>query len=203
MSRAPSQVRFFKSSFEFRKWLATHHRTASELWVGYYRRSSGRPSMTWSESVGAALCFGWIDGVRKTLDEVSYTIRFSPRRARSVWSAVNIKRVRELVKQKLMRPAGLAAFKKRTAARSGVYSYERRPDGLDGVYAEELEKNQAASEFFRACPPWYRRAATSWVISAKKEETRLRRLRTLIEDSARGRTIAPLTRKKASTKSIT
>jgi uncharacterized protein YdeI (YjbR/CyaY-like superfamily) len=155
--------------------------------------------MTWSESVGAALCFGWIDGVRKTLDEISYTIRFSPRRVRSVWSAVNIRRVRELVEQGLMRPAGLGAFKKRTPVKSRIYSYERRPDRLDDAYAHELEKNKAASDFFRACPPWYQRAVTWWVMSAKKEETRLRRLRTLIEDSARGRTIAPLTRKKGST----
>jgi uncharacterized protein YdeI (YjbR/CyaY-like superfamily) len=192
------EVTFFESPASFRKWLEEHHASAQELWVGYYKKGSGRPSMTWPESVDQALCFGWIDGIRKSIDEVSYTIRFSPRKPRSVWSAVNIKRAQELAGQGLMQAAGLQAFQARQENRSGIYSYEQRQDQLPEESDKKLRQNKAAWDFFQAQPAGYRKAAGWWVVSAKKEETRLRRLDTLIEESARGRTIPPLTRNRKS-----
>jgi uncharacterized protein YdeI (YjbR/CyaY-like superfamily) len=188
------EVTFFETPAGFRQWLAENHSTAPELWVGYYKKGSGRPSITWPESVDEALCFGWIDGIRKSLDETSYTIRFTPRRPGSIWSAVNIRRAQELIDQGRMQPGGLKAYQARRENRSGIYSYEQRQDQLPEVYAQELRKNDAAWKFFQAQPPWYRKAAGWWVVSAKKEETRLRRLGQLIEDSAAGRTVPPLRR---------
>lgn len=188
------KIEFFQSPGDFRKWLEKHHATDRELWVGYYKKSSGQPSMTWPESVDEALCFGWIDGIRKSLDELSYTIRFTPRKSGSIWSAVNIKRAQELSDQGLMRPAGLRAFEARKENKSGVYSYEQRGDQLVEPYAGMLRQNKAAWDFFQARPPSYRKAAGWWVVSAKKEETRLKRLEKLIEDSAHGRTIPQFTR---------
>ncbi len=192
------KVSFFKSSSAFRKWLEKHHATARELWVGYYKKGSGKPSLTWPESVDQALCFGWIDGIRKSIDEVSYTIRFSPRKPRSIWSAVNIKRAQALAAQGLMQPAGLQAFQARQENRSRIYSYEQRQDQLPEAYAQTLRQNKAAWDFFQAQAAWSRKAAGWWVTSAKKEETRLKRLDQLIEDSAQGRTIPPLTRNRKS-----
>lgn len=189
---------FFRSPSELREWLEKNHATVNELWVGYYKKNSGKPSITWPESVDEALCFGWIDGIRKSIDEISYTIRFSPRKPGSIWSAVNIKRAQDLADQGLMHPAGLQAFQARKENRSGIYSYEQRHDQLPEEYAEKLRKNKAAWDFFQAQPAWYRKAAGWWVVSAKKEETRLRRLDKLIEDSALGRTIPPLTRNRKS-----
>ena len=183
------QITFFKSPGEFRKWLEKHHATARELWVGYYKKGSGKPSMTWPESVDEALCFGWIDGIRKSVDEDSYTIRFTPRKPGSTWSSVNIKRVQELSEKGLMQPAGLEAFAARKEYRSGIYSYEQRGDQLPEPYAAGLRKNKAAWDFFQAQPPSYRKAAYWWVVGAKKEETRLKRLEQLIEASAGGRRI--------------
>lgn len=186
---------FFATPAEFRAWLAAHHLTSQELWVGFYKKGSGQPSITWPEAVDEALCVGWIDGIRKSIDDVSYTIRFTPRKADSTWSAVNIKRVAELEAAGLMQPAGLKAFGKRKEAKSGIYAYEQRDTAMLGdAYEQQFRTNQQAWDFFQAQPPWYRRTATWWVISAKKEETRLKRLATLIEDSAQGRTIASLTR---------
>jgi uncharacterized protein YdeI (YjbR/CyaY-like superfamily) len=179
---------FFKSAADFRKWLETHHSTAQELWVGYYKKSTGQPSLTWPESVDQALCFGWIDGVRKSLDEISYMIRFTPRRPRSIWSAVNIKRAQELIDQGLMQPTGLKAFQAREERRSGIYAYEQqRSDTLPEPYTQQLKNNKTAWAFFQAQPAWYRKKVTWWVVSAKKEETRLKRLDKLIEESANGR----------------
>jgi uncharacterized protein YdeI (YjbR/CyaY-like superfamily) len=144
--------------------------------------------------VDQALCFGWIDGIRKSIDEVSYTIRFSPRRSGSTWSAVNIKRAGELIDQGLMHPAGLRAFEARQENRSGIYSYEQRSDQLPEEYDRLLRQNKAAWDFFQAQAAWYRKAAWWWVVSAKKEATRIKRLEQLIEDSANGRTVPPLTR---------
>jgi uncharacterized protein YdeI (YjbR/CyaY-like superfamily) len=183
------QITFFETPGEFRKWLEKHHATAKELWVGYYKKGSGKPSMTWPESVDQALCFGWIDGIRKSVDEDSYTIRFTPRKQGSIWSSVNIKRVQELSEQGLMQPPGLQAFAARKENKSGIYSYEQRGDQLPEPYAGLLRKNKAAWDFFQAQPPSYRKAAGWWVVSAKKEETRLKRLEQLIEDSAGGRRI--------------
>lgn len=185
--------RFFRTQNAFYQWLARHHRRVDELWVGLHRVGSGRPSITWPESVDAALCFGWIDGVRRTLDAIRYTIRFTPRRARSVWSAVNIRRARELIRRGRMRPAGLEAFEQRARTR-GHSGARRAALKLDARYEKLLESNRTAWAFFQARPPWYRRTATRWIMSAKKEETRARRLAILIRDSARGQTIPPLTR---------
>ncbi|HET9495869.1 MAG TPA: YdeI/OmpD-associated family protein, partial [Chloroflexia bacterium] len=154
----------------------------------------GKPSITWPEAVDQALCFGWIDGIRKSVDADSYMNRFTPRRPRSTWSAVNIKRVQELTEAGLMRPAGIAAFEKRTDDNSAIYSYEQRDARLDPEYERQIRANEAAWNFFQAQPPWYRRTASRWVMSAKREETRRKRLAALIEDSAHGRTIPPLTR---------
>ncbi len=185
---------FFASPSAFRAWLEKHHDDTSELLVGFYKRSSGRPSITWPESVEQALCFGWIDGVRRSIDDTSYTIRFTPRKARSNWSAVNIKKASELIESGLMRPAGLEAFKKRTEARSGIYSYEQRHLAkLDEDYEARFRANEKAWAFFQSKPPSYRKAVTWWVVSAKKEETRLRRLAKLIEESERENTIGQLT----------
>jgi uncharacterized protein YdeI (YjbR/CyaY-like superfamily) len=187
---------FFKSPDEFCEWLEEHHASARELWVGFYKKASGRPSMTWPEAVDEALCFGWIDGIRKSVDPVSYTIRFTPRKPRSIWSAVNIKLAEELTRQGRMRPAGRRAYEARLENRSGIYSYERRAAELDGHYGGQLRRNKEAWAFYQAQPPSYRKAANWWVLSAKREETRLKRLGQLIEDSARGRRIPQFTRKK-------
>ena len=187
---------FFATPLELRKWLKAHHAMAQELLVGFYKRDSGKPSITWPESVDEALCVGWIDGIRKRVDESSYTIRFTPRKPGSIWSAVNIKRVEKLSEAGLMQPAGLAAFAKRKEARSAVYAYEQRGKGLSAEYEQKLKANRKAWAFYQAQPPWYQRTSAWWVISAKREETRLKRLEQLIDDSARGRTIRSLTRAK-------
>jgi len=195
----PTNVTFFPTPAYFRKWLAKHHATASTLWVGYYKKDSGRPSITWPESVDEALCFGWIDGLRKSVDEISYTLRFTPRKPRSVWSSINVARAKAMIAEGRMRPAGLAAFEARLENRSGIYSYEQRGDQLAEPYAGKLRKHKAAWKFFQAQTPSYRKACSWWVVSAKKEETRLARLAKLIEVSARGRPIPQFTRRKAST----
>jgi uncharacterized protein YdeI (YjbR/CyaY-like superfamily) len=185
---------FFTAPAELREWLAQHHDKRDELWVGFHKKSSGRPSITWPEAVDQALCFGWIDGVRKSVDEDRYTIRFTPRKARSTWSAVNIKRAEELTRQGLMHPAGVEAFKRRTQDRSGIYSYEqRRAAKLGKDFEQRFRANEKAWEFFQAQPPSYRTTAIWWVVSAKKEETRRKRLLTLIQDSQEGHRIPPLT----------
>ena len=177
--------RFFRTPTEFRKWLEKNYATAPELWVGFYKKDSGKPSITWQESVDEALCCGWIDGIRKRVDEVSYKIRFTPRRRGSIWSAVNIKRAKELTKEKRMRSAGLKAFAARIENRSGIYSYEQRPAELPHTYAKIFKKNVPAWDFFQMQTPSYRKTTTWWIVSAKLEETRLKRLRKLIDSSAR------------------
>jgi uncharacterized protein YdeI (YjbR/CyaY-like superfamily) len=188
------KVVFFPSPSYLRKWFEKHHTTERELWVGFFKKGSGKPSVTWPESVDEALSVGWIDGIRKSVDEQSYTIRFTPRRPRSIWSAVNIKRVRALAGEGRMRPAGLTAFRARRENRSGIYSYEQRRDQLEEPYGSMLKKNAAAWAHFQTQPPSYRKAAGWWVVSARKEETRLKRLDKLIKDSARGRRISQFTR---------
>jgi uncharacterized protein YdeI (YjbR/CyaY-like superfamily) len=183
---------FFPTPADWRKWLAAHHATDRELLVGFYKKGSGRPSITWPESVDEALCFGWIDGVRKRIDDLSYTIRFTPRKTGSIWSHVNIRKVLVLAEEGRMCPAGLAAYEARRENKSGVYSYEKRPEELPDPYGARFRKDKAAWAFFQAQPPSYRRAAIWWVVSAKKEETRLKRLGQLIEDSANGRRLAHL-----------
>jgi uncharacterized protein YdeI (YjbR/CyaY-like superfamily) len=168
---------FFKTAAEFRRWLKKHHQTAADLWVGYYRKDSGKPSITWQESVDEALCFGWIDGIRKKISDEAYTNRFTPRRPTSNWSAINIGRVAELTRLKRMQPAGVAAFEKRTEKKSRVYHYEQQdiPEFPPEI-EKKFKKNKKAWEFFLRLPPYYRKGETRWITSAKAEETRMRRL---------------------------
>ena len=179
---------FFAAPEKFRAWLEKHHKTEQELLVGFYKKGSGLPSITWPESVDEALCFGWIDGVRKSLGEDSYTIRFTPRKPGSNWSAVNVARVEELSRLGRMHPAGLAAFEKRSEAKTGIYAYEQKEGAaLEKAEEKQLRANKAAWEFFQSQPAWYKRTAIWRVVSAKKEETRRKRLAKLIEESAAGR----------------
>ena len=194
------EVTFFESGAELRRWFRKHHRKSSELWVGFYKKGSGRPSVTWPESVREALCFGWIDGVRKSLDEASYTIRFTPRKPTSNWSLVNIRLAEELMAKGLLQRAGLAAFAARSEKRSGGYTYEQTDETAEEHVEREMKQNRRAWAFFASQPSWYRRTTARWAMSAKREETRQRRLAALIEDSGRGVTIGPLTRKKTKKK---
>jgi uncharacterized protein YdeI (YjbR/CyaY-like superfamily) len=188
-------MRFFESAGEFRAWLEEHHETEKELVVGFYKKASGKPSMTWSESVDQALCFGWIDGRIDSVDAERYTRRFTPRRAGSVWSKVNIEKVAKLNQAGLMRPAGLRAFEARSEERSGVYSFEQRDQAqLTPEQERRLQADPAAWAYWQGCPPGYRKAVSYWVASAKREETRERRLAQLIEDSANGLDVKPLRR---------
>lgn len=190
---------FFATPEEFRAWLEENHETEAELLVGFHKKASGRPSITWPESVEQALCFGWIDGVRRSLGDTSYTIRFSPRKPSSTWSKVNLEKVEDLKRRGLMRPAGLRAFEERREAKTGVYSYEQREAAaLPADYEARLRSNAPAWEHWMSRPPSYRKAAVWWVVSAKREETRERRLARLIEDSEAGRTVPPLTSPKRS-----
>ena len=192
MSQKPQ---FFASPAQWRDWLEEHHAKCQELWVGLYKRASGKPSVTWPQAVDGALCYGWIDGLRKSIDAVSYKIRFTPRKPCSIWSAINIKRASQLRRMGLMHPAGLEAFKKRSDDKSNIYSYEqRRRATLPIPYAKAFRQQAEAWEFFQAQPPWYRRTSAWWVISAKKEETSLKRLSTLIEFSRRKQFIPALPR---------
>jgi uncharacterized protein YdeI (YjbR/CyaY-like superfamily) len=186
----------FERPQDFRAWLEQHHDTEPELWVGYHKKGTGKPSMTWPESVDEALCFGWIDGIRKRIDAERYMIRFTPRRARSIWSAVNIGRVAALTEEGRMRPAGAAAFAARREDRSGIYSYEQRERAkLDPAFDKRFRTKKRAWASFEAMPASYRQAAIRWVMTAKKEETRERRLASLMEASAAGRRVPPLTRR--------
>jgi uncharacterized protein YdeI (YjbR/CyaY-like superfamily) len=188
---------FFRNPAAFRAWLERHHATADELLVGFYKVGSGKPSITWPQSVDEALCFGWIDGIRKSADDCCYTIRFTPRRTGSVWSSVNIKRAAVLIEQGSMRPAGLKAYQARKENKSGIYSYEQRTADLVEPYAGLLRANEAAWRFFESQPPSYRKAICWWIVSAKKDETRLKRLEKLIMHSACGERLPELQRKPA------
>ena len=182
---------FFTSAAGFRAWLEKHHATARELLVGFYRKDSGR-GITYPEALDEALSFGWIDGVRKRIDAESYTIRFTPRKPNSIWSAVNIQRVQELISRGLMKPPGLRVFRERDERKTRQYSYERGHARLDPALDAALRANQKASSFFEAQPPGYRKTATHWVMSAKQEATRARRLAHLIERSVNENRIDPL-----------
>jgi uncharacterized protein YdeI (YjbR/CyaY-like superfamily) len=185
---------FFSSPGELRAWLEEHHATASELWVGYYKKATNRPSVTWSEVVDEALCFGWIDGKVQRIDEQRHRQRLTPRKPNSNWSAVNIAKVAELRAQGRMTAAGEAAFAARREDRSAVYSYERRHEAeFDAEQKKTFRGNAAAWKWFAAQPPSYRTMATFWVVSAKRPDTRARRLATVIECSADGRRVPPLT----------
>ena len=191
--------RFFRSPDQFRAWLEQHHEKESELLVGFYKKDSGKKSITWSESVDEALCFGWIDGVRKSRDQESYTIRFTPRRPTSIWSAVNISRHKVLTRQGRMTKAGRDPFDKKKENKVGIYSYEQRPTDLMPPYDDLLRKNPEAWDFFASQPPGYRKTAIWWIVSAKRENTRLARLATLIECCGEGTRIPELRRSSGKT----
>jgi uncharacterized protein YdeI (YjbR/CyaY-like superfamily) len=188
--------RFFPTPNHFRDWLAKHHAGTEELWVGFYKKGSGRPSITWPESVDEALCVGWIDGLRKSIDEHSYMIRFTPRKPGSTWSQVNTKRAKALIEEKRMLPAGRRAFAGRDPKKTNLYSFEQRHGAtFDAALEKRFRANRAAWTFFQSQPDGYRRIATFYVMSAKQPETRARRLDRLIADSAAGLRIGLLRRR--------
>ena len=184
---ATGRPRFFATPGKFREWLAANHETAVELIVGYHRKATGKPSMTWPESVDEALCFGWIDGIRRSIDETSYSSRFTPRRKGSVWSAVNVARVKVLTEEGRMQTKGLAAFAAVVEGKAKTYSYEKREAGLDEASKARFQKNAKAWAFFEKQPPGSCKLISWWVTSAKKEETRRTRLEKLIAASAEGK----------------
>lgn len=177
---------FFAKQADFRKWFQKNHKKETEVLVGFYKVGSGKPSMTWSQSVDEALCFGWIDGVRKSIDKDSYQIRFTRRKSTSIWSAINIKKIEELTRQGLMHPAGLACFEKRTEARSRIYSHEKDEATLTQHFKNQFKKNKKAWEYFQSLAPSYKKVSIHWVMSAKQEKTQLKRLTQLILDSEAG-----------------
>jgi uncharacterized protein YdeI (YjbR/CyaY-like superfamily) len=184
---------YFESPAAFRAWLEANHDSEKEVWVGFWKKATGRQGMNWSQAVDEALCFGWIDGVAKRIDDERHVQRFTPRKPVSNWSVVNIEKMATLRAEGRLRPAGEAAFARRRADRSGVYSFEQRSDpAFEPAQQAALEADAAAWAFFQARPPSYRKAATWWVISAKRPDTRARRLATLIADSAAGELIKPL-----------
>ena len=193
-SMQPVNIQFFKSADELRKWLGKNHGKAPELWVGFYKKDSGRGGITYAEAVDEALCFGWIDGIRKGIDGSSYVSRFTPRKSRSIWSNINTKRAGELRTLGRMMPAGLKALSVRDPERSGIYSFENRAKKLEAVYERKFKANKKAWEFFQSQAPWYRRTAGWWVRSAKREETKWRRLERLMGDSEASKRLAHLTR---------
>lgn len=182
-------IKFFKTQADFRKWLEKNHDKETELTVGFYKVGSGKPSMTWPEAVDQALCFGWIDGVRRKIDEESYSNRFTPRRPTSNWSAINIAKVQDLKTKGLMTPAGLAAYEKRLEHKSRIYAYENDPAKLAAEYEKEFKKNKPAWKFFKSQAPSYQRVIVHWIMRAKKEETRLSRLQKTIAASEAGKRV--------------
>ena len=189
----PTDITHFADANAFRQWLSECHVTHDELWVGFWKKATGRPSITWPESVDEALCFGWIDGIRKKVDDEAYTIRFTPRRPGSIWSSRNVERFEVLLAEGRIEPSGQAARGKRTQDKSGIYSYEQdAPQELSRAYLTRLQDHPAAWEDWESRPPGYKRQVAHWVMNAKRESTRERRLAALIEDCAAGRKIKPL-----------
>lgn len=186
-------ITHFKSPADFRVWLETNHARACELWVGFYKKHTGRGGLTYDEAVEEALCFGWIDGIKKRVDEFSYTHRFTPRKPRSNWSRVNVARMKRLQRAGRVTPAGLAAFANRTPEVTGVYSFENQPKEFSDADVKRFQRNRRAWEFFQRQSPGYRRLATWWVMSAKKPETRTCRLAQLIAASAAQRRLGAIT----------
>jgi uncharacterized protein YdeI (YjbR/CyaY-like superfamily) len=186
-------LKYFNSSVEFRKWLEKNHAAAAELWVGFYKKDSNIKSIAYPEAVDQALCFGWINGIKKKVDELSYTHRFTPRKSNSNWSSTNIKRVGELTKLGLMHPSGIKVFNQRDKEKIKQYSIERKTLTLDKSFIQIFKTQIIAWNYFQSQSPSYQKLAALWVMSAKKEETRLRRLNTLIEDSANNRKLAAIT----------
>jgi len=196
-----TNIIFFKTPAALRKWFKKNHDSAAELWMGFYKKDSGKDSATYKEAVDEALCFGWIDGIRKGIDGVSYTNRFTPRRKKSVWSAINIKRVGELKKLGLMKPSGLKAFEERDGKRTNLYSFEQAKNPkLPAPYSKQFKANTKAWKYFSTRPPWYQRTSIWLVISAKQETTKLKRLNELINYSKNETTIPQLTRRNSNEK---
>lgn len=181
---------FFPTPQDFRNWLKKNHKTEQELLVGFYKVGTKKPSITWSESVDQALCFGWIDGVRRSIDEESYSIRFTPRKPTSIWSVVNIKKMEELSKAGLMQEAGLEAFKIRKEEKSGIYSHEKEPAELTSEYEKQFKANKEAWEFFEKQAPSYKKVMIHWIMSAKQEKTQISRLEKTISESENGKRIS-------------
>ena len=190
--------RFFPNPLQFHDWLVENHNSETEILVGFHKKTSGKKSITYPEALDEALCFGWIDGVRRSLNDDSYTIRFTPRRAKSIWSLVNVRHIERLQKQGRMQPSGVAAFDARDPKRTGIYAFENRPRKLSREFEKILRTNKKAWEFFGTQPPFYKRTIAFWVTGAKKEETRLSRLKRLIDSSARGERVGILESKKKS-----
>lgn len=182
-------LKFFPTQTNFRRWLEENHERETELLVGFYKVGSGKPSMTWSQSVDEALCFGWIDGVRRSIDAESYSIRFTPRKSKSVWSAVNIKKVEELTEKGLMKTAGLAAFAKREESKSRIYAYENELKNFSADFEKQFKANKKAWNFFEKQANWYKKKATGWVMTAKQDATRKSRLEKLITESENERKV--------------
>jgi uncharacterized protein YdeI (YjbR/CyaY-like superfamily) len=187
--------RFFSTPAQFRQWLERNHDGETELLVGFHKKSSGKKSVTYNEALNEALCFGWIDGVRKNLDETSYTIRFTPRKARSIWSNVNVNHVERLIKEGRMHAAGLDAYARRDPKRTGIYAFENRPREFAPEFEKKFRAHKPAWKFFEQQPPGYKRTIIFWVMGAKQEETRMRRLERLIEESANGVRVGVITPK--------
>lgn len=183
---------FFESPSALRAWFEKHHDQRQEVWIGYYKKATKIPSVDWSQSVDEALCFGWIDGLRKTIDEKRYKIRFTPRNPKSHWSAVNLEKVRVLKKRGLMKPTGMAVYEKRNKGRSKGASFERKTVLLDPVYEKQIRRNRKAWQFYERLAASYKKASIHWVMSAKREETRLRRLTILIQSCEAEQKIPPL-----------
>jgi uncharacterized protein YdeI (YjbR/CyaY-like superfamily) len=177
------KIRFFKTQNDFRKWLEKNYNKKDEIWVGYYKKKSGKASIDWPQSVDEALCFGWIDGLRKSINTESYKIRFTPRKPGSIWSAVNLKRAKELILLGLMQPSGLKVFNNKDEKKINRYSFERENVKLDKEYEKRFKSNKKAWEFFQSMAPSYKKTTLWWVMSAKREETRLKRSKILIECS--------------------
>jgi uncharacterized protein YdeI (YjbR/CyaY-like superfamily) len=192
----PDKIHFYRNAAAFRRWLMNHHDTESERVVGLYRKETGKGGITYPEALDEALCFGWIDGVRRSLGDGRFTIRFSPRKKGSVWSLVNVRHVQRLLAEGRMQPAGIAAFEARTPDKTGTYSFERKSARFAPAHEAQFRRRKRAWTFWLEQPPGYRHTATHWVESAKQEATRLRRLGLLIEDSAAGLRLAMLTGKK-------
>jgi uncharacterized protein YdeI (YjbR/CyaY-like superfamily) len=181
------KIKYFKSASEFRRWLEVNHARRSELWVGFFKKDSGQGGLSYAQAVDEALCFGWIDGLKKRVDELSYTHRFTPRKPKSNWSRINIQHVERLNQAGRMTPAGLAAYAAREPERSGVYSFENAPRKLAAADEKQFKTDKTAWAFFQQQPPGYQRLAIWWVVSAKKSETRARRLGQLIAESRKAR----------------
>jgi uncharacterized protein YdeI (YjbR/CyaY-like superfamily) len=190
----PKEIKYFKTSSELRKWYKANHKNNSELWVGFYKKDSGKQSVTYPEALDETLCFGWIDGIRKRVDDEIYLIRFTPRKPKSYWSVVNIKKANALIKSGKMQEAGLKEFEKRDKKKSGSYSFERAKVKFSPAFEKKFKSNKLAWKNFQAMPPSYQKPATWWVMSAKQEETRLKRLQLLISDSENGLRIKQMRR---------